>query len=390
VVYRLTTNGVLPNVLWAIANTYRKLPKEWTQGSCRQSINRTMDKAGYKNWRLTTQGDFNQEKKSTWDDANLDVAGFLPPGGGTSNTPTDIPFKSLAVDLRSMPQGHDALDLTRMVEYCAQNPHEPWFYPRDYDRVLQLVGGAATVIPNHSDGEASKRWTGVKPPPATGPLPKGPAVADKKKRESKRKRTSGADEDMVAFRRRKENVAPSTGETPVSETEQEPQEPRPRPRKTVRIEEELETEENVEEESEEDIMVSASRQLARTAYAAPPEDSVVPWETALAMSLDYDAMNMTFESQGQVGETDPYSAYAFGGPRHAPPYRPLYRIGLPDPSDMSGWAENLRWAFEQNTFYRYPDRADAWNESSEHMELIVQIRIDRYWMSEEFEAQIED
>lgn len=57
----------------------------------------------------------------------------------------NIPFKNLAVELRREPQRDDALDLTRMVRYCMQSPHEPWFYPRDCDAVLRVVDGAASV-----------------------------------------------------------------------------------------------------------------------------------------------------------------------------------------------------------------------------------------------------
>ncbi|KAI4948442.1 hypothetical protein J4E91_005865 [Alternaria rosae] len=352
-----------------------------------------MDQGGYKDWRLQTHDTFHEKKKSTWDDANVDVAGFSPPDDGKSKiTPTEIPFKNLAIDLSCMPQGHDALDLTRTVEYCVQNPHEPWFYPRDYNKVLQLVGGAATVRKEHSDGDASKRWAGVKPPLSQGAPASAPLVQNQKKKNAKRKKKSDMEEDLPEPRRQKGTVAQLKGTTPESETEYEMHELRGKPRKSVWFDEEPVVEEFVEEEEEEeeDIMVSASRDLERTSYATPPEDSVVPWETALADAQDEDAMNMAFFFERQVGETDPYSPYAFSGPRHKPPYRPLYRIDLPDPSDASGWAENLRWAFEQNTLYRYPYRPDAWNESPEHMELIVQIRIDRYWMSDEYAAMIDD
>ncbi|KAI4958186.1 hypothetical protein J4E86_003783 [Alternaria arbusti] len=394
VVYRLITNGATPTQVCAIVNTYRKLPKEWPQASCRQSIYKTMDQGGYKDWRLQTHGSFHRERKSTWDDADLNVAGFSPPSGNVEIPPTDILFKKLAIDLSCMPQGHDALDLTRMVEYCVQNPHEPWFYPRDYDKVLQLVGGAATVRKEHSDGAASQRWAGIKPSLSQDASTSAPLVPVKKKKNAKRKRKTDIEEDLPVSRRQKEAVPPPKGGTPESETEHEMQELRGRPGKSVWFDDEPAVEEFAEEEEEgmedEDIMASASRDLERTSYAAPPEDSVVPWETALANAQDEDAMDMAFFFERQAGETDAYGPYAFGGPRHKPPYRPLYRIDQPDPSDASGWAENPRWAFEQNTLYRYPHRPDAWNESPEHMELIVKIRIDRYWMSDEFAAMTDD
>jgi hypothetical protein len=389
VVYRLITNGASPHLLWLIVNTYRDMLVEWSQNSCRQSIYETMQKAGYKNWRLKSHNSFHEERKSTWDENNLDVAGFSTSGqDDAKNTSVgNIPFKRLAVGLRREPQGYDALDLTRMVRYCMESPHEPWFYPRDYDAVLRLVGGAAPLQQEHSDREAFKRWTVVNHPPLLSASTNALLVADKRYGEDKRRGLSGTIEDTLALKRQKKSdtlprATQSTHETPVSEGRQVREEPRGRPKRKVRIEEEQEFEEIAVSG---DVMNQASQYLSATAYIAPPDDAIMPW--SVATEADDGAIDLAFASRGQVGETDPYSAYAFGGPRHAPPYRQLYRIDLPDPADVSGWAENLRWAFAQNTLFRYPCRPDAWNESPEHMERIVQIRRDQNWMSEEFMAE---
>lgn len=134
-------------------------------------------------------------------------------------------------------------------------------------------------------------------------------------------------------------------------------------------------------------MIQASQYLLATAYVAPPGNAIMLWEVATESGDE--AVDLAFARGGQVGESGPHSAYAFGGPRRSPPYQQLYRIDLPDPADVSSWAENLRWAFAQNTLFRYPCRPDAWNESPEHMECIVQIRGDRGWKSDEFLAKEE-
>lgn len=135
-------------------------------------------------------------------------------------------------------------------------------------------------------------------------------------------------------------------------------------------------------------MIQASQYLLATAYVAPPGNAIMPWE--VATESDDEAIDLAFAGGGRVGESGPHSAYAFGSLRRSPPYRQLYRIDLPDPADVSAWAENLRWAFAQNTLFRYPCRPDAWNESPEHMEYIVQIRGDRGWKSDEFLAKEEE
>jgi hypothetical protein len=75
-------------------------------------------------------------------------------------------------------------------------------------------------------------------------------------------------------------------------------------------------------------MNQASQYLLATAYVAPPKDAIMPW-TAVNKSED-GAIGLAFASRGQAGEIDPYSASAFDGPCHAPPYRRLYRIDLQD------------------------------------------------------------
>lgn len=91
-----------------------------------------------------------------------------------------------------------------------------------------------------------------------------------------------------------------------------------------------------------------------------------------------------FRAEGFPGESDPYSAYAFGGPRHFPPYRYLHDIAQPDLWDVSGWAENLRWAFEQRVLFgRDHTTALGWNESPAHMACIEQERMQRVWASDE-------
>ncbi|CAN9378891.1 unnamed protein product [Alternaria alternata] len=185
--------------------------------------------------------------------------------------------------------------------------------------------------------------------------------------------------------RREPQATPSMCETVAPKTQQESKKTKGRLKRTVRIEEEQEFARIARED--ENVMIQASQYLLATAYVAPPGNAIMLWEVATESGDE--AVDLAFARGGQVGESGPHSAYAFGGPRRSPPYQQLYRIDLPDPADVSSWAENLRWAFAQNTLFRYPCRPDAWNESPEHMECIVQIRGDRGWKSDEFLAKEE-
>mgnify|MGYP004510320441 CR=1 FL=1 len=100
-------------------------------------------------------------------------------------------------------------------------------------------------------------------------------------------------------------------------------------------------------------------------------------------------LSQTFQAEGFVGESDLYSTYAFGGPRRTPPYRYLHQITQPHPWDISGWAENLRWAFEQRILFArsFPEAAD-WDESPEHMACVERERTQRVWASDELIEQL--
>lgn len=72
-----------------------------------------------------------------------------------------------------------------------------------------------------------------------------------------------------------------------------------------------------------------------------------------------------------------------------PPYRRLKQIEFPHPLDISGWAENLRWAFEQRVlFARESPEALEWTESPEHMAYIERERMQREWASDELLEQL--
>ena len=96
------------------------------------------------------------------------------------------------------------------------------------------------------------------------------------------------------------------------------------------------------------------------------------------------SVTQIFQAEDFASESDPYCAYAFGGP-----YRWLHQIAQPHPWDKSSWAENLRWAFEQRVlFLREHSAAVRWNESPEHMECIEQERTRRVWASDELLDQL--
>ena len=73
------------------------------------------------------------------------------------------------------------------------------------------------------------------------------------------------------------------------------------------------------------------------------------------------------------------SSSRFGGPRRHPPFRELYRLTEPSPLDGSDWAENIRWAKEQERVFG----SRTWTEYDYHLEQIAEQRRDTMWVSEE-------
>ncbi|CAO2653654.1 Nn.00g030650.m01.CDS01 [Neocucurbitaria sp. VM-36] len=368
VIYRLVSNGGIRQTIWAIANTNRDLPVEFRQNCCGTWMYKAMNEAGYEGWTIQKHDRFHNGRRGVWNEANLDVAGFQSPSQckDEHNQAPGILFGSLAVDVRAMPQGVDALDLTRMVQYCIQNPNESWIYPRDYAALLGLLGGPATVRKEHFDRAAFERWAGVVPPPPRPQATYPPRWLQEEPRKEKRKRLGSAEADTPASGRSSVQSTPAPGI--LLETGRRP---RGRPRKSIRTGEAA-----IPEPMHNEEVTTAYEPYIRgpAKYIAPPNDVAGPADNVV---------NLAFLEEGAPSENDPFSPYAFAGPRCSPPYRMLHRITQPDTEDNSGWAENLRWASEQRVCFGHILRTDAWNESSEHMEYIAEIRKEQLWASDE-------
>ena len=162
VIYRMISNGGTRRCIHAIVNTHRKLEAEWSANCCGEAMYKTMQKAGYTDWTIKKHDLWHASQKTSWDETSLSVGDFRT----ASVLPVEsVSFKSLAVDVRTMPEGGDALDLTRMVWYCVQNLEDRWQYPQDYEELLDLLGGPVKVREENTDGAIFRRWEDRKPPP---------------------------------------------------------------------------------------------------------------------------------------------------------------------------------------------------------------------------------
>lgn len=427
-VYRLISNGGTRQTIWTMVNVARDMPQGFDPNRCGTVMYRAMTEAGFEKWTIKTHDQWHHSRLlDGWDETVLNVRGYRTPSAIRLKPVEqgDILFRSLAAGVRRMPQGDDALDLTRMVEYSVNNPSEAWLYPRDYEVLCNHIGGALQPTKEHIDRAAFKRWEGQTAPPHRiwSKEEKEAAIKAmesklKKNQEGARRRgtpasTKRARRETPASTERARQGTPAPeenmrDETPMSEqqsredtptAEKRPrrvtpastrrsrqatptpnleQKTRGRPRKRTRLEE-IEFD-DIERGHDEEV---AHQEYVRAPaeYVAPPGDTKAPSTSAIRLA---------FAAEHDAHETDPSSAYAFGGPRHRPPYRMLHDIQQPHASDISGWAENLRWAWEQRACFWHAVETEGWNESPAHMELIAQARQEQIWASDELLEMLPD
>jgi hypothetical protein len=174
-VYRLVANGMSAKVGAVIINTFRILPDgPTTSNGIYHMCKETMRGAGYgDSWVFGSMPAIVARDVANSGVARnphlLDVHGFktefelFPERGGRGGgSLQEWKFADLAKGLKKMPEGDDALDLTRMVQYAVDHPEDNFVFPNDYDLLLQLVGGPAQPTAQHFDAAVFDRWDKVR------------------------------------------------------------------------------------------------------------------------------------------------------------------------------------------------------------------------------------
>lgn len=167
VVYRLVGNGMTAKIAAIMINHFRDLPDgPTTANSMYTMMKLTMRNGGHgQNW--TINGHTGLMQGQTWQGGRIDVGNFkvecvvFPKRNGSSQGIRSIPFKDMIVSIVNMPQGEDALDLTRCVEYAHAHPEQEWVFPRDYNELLMVVGGPRMVRESNWDWYVFDRWSRV-------------------------------------------------------------------------------------------------------------------------------------------------------------------------------------------------------------------------------------
>ncbi|KAF2870524.1 hypothetical protein BDV95DRAFT_496123, partial [Massariosphaeria phaeospora] len=160
---RLANNGASASTLATLVNRFRELPNGPINSN---SVNVMIREAVGKRAKTDDSWvDWSFGRHTTpvdWDRTSVSVADFRTPRvthpTQLSELPRAVLFKDLAQGVKKMPSGHDALDLTKCVQYHLAHPDEQWYFPNDFDRLVQHLG-TTLVKPEHYDQAVFARWT---------------------------------------------------------------------------------------------------------------------------------------------------------------------------------------------------------------------------------------
>jgi hypothetical protein len=185
VIDRFVTNGGKSYTIAAVINEFRHLPGDgdgiFRPNSAQVMMSYGMRRAGFPEWTVGTHSTFPRPNPDLLE-TNLDVQAFrtprethpksAPPGQIADqlkqNEPADpIEFKLLARHVKIHPSGSDALDLARCVQYALAHPDEKWYFPNDFEALVdEQLGGPATITHYHLDRQIfERRETFVFPSP---------------------------------------------------------------------------------------------------------------------------------------------------------------------------------------------------------------------------------
>lgn len=176
VIDRFITNGGKSISIAALVNEFRKLPGDgvFLPNSVTVMMSYGMRRAGYRNWKVATHSEYRRPDPDMVE-TDLNVEDFRAPrethpkrapSGQVSteikaNLEADpILFQSLARHVKKHPTGDDALDLARCVQYALCQPDEEWYFPTDFEALVEKLGGPATVTNAHLDQQIFARRQG--------------------------------------------------------------------------------------------------------------------------------------------------------------------------------------------------------------------------------------
>jgi hypothetical protein len=188
VVDRFIANGGKSYTIAAVINEFRRLPGDggWSANSAQIMMSYGMRRAGYPEWTVGTHNTFERPNPQMLE-TDLNVQNFRTPrethpkSAPLGQKPhkmkqnvvaEPIEFKALTLHVKADPAGSDALDLSRCVQYAVAHPDEKWYFPNDFEALVNKLGGPATITHSHLDRQIFSRRDNCVSPSPSKPTPK--------------------------------------------------------------------------------------------------------------------------------------------------------------------------------------------------------------------------
>ncbi|KAF2708621.1 hypothetical protein K504DRAFT_432991 [Pleomassaria siparia CBS 279.74] len=434
VIDRFIRNGATSTVLAAVVNEFRDLPVKMHRNSLCIMMQNAMRAADYEGWTAGSHQQHVRDTLSEWDESDISVTGFRCPwethpkqgnAAGCNLRAKPMNFRDLARHVAQHPSGPDALDLTRCVAYALSHPNQNYFFPTDFERLVNRLGGPRDPVLANADthvfqprtrkatadiGRSSPQIENAGTRKSTRLAKKlsqtlrdtssattnvDSPTKDNEDAESKiggkRKRRGEEEYEPTAF----DNASVSSDDD-IDVAEEEfalPPTPRGRGRpaaKKARLAiRDLTTAENTpiirktnshHQLAQPSVTIDPSlTELASQYNQHVPARLNPPTLSPHRLKVDHNSVLLYSE----IGALNPWasalSSTRFNGPRTSAPFRELHRLTDPALHDTSDWAENIRWAKQQFRMYG----SETWTEYDYHLEVITDHRRGTHWVSEE-------
>jgi hypothetical protein len=169
VIERIVSNGGTCLLIARIINAHRTLQAPAYTNAILKTVQGQMRSLGdqtangghdYTGWTVGRH-----QPATGHDENNLDITNLRRKDQYfrmADNYDSQISFRDLARHVKQFPSGHDALNLTRCVEYAVAHSSEEWDFPDDFERLVEHISDGSTfgvpVTPDHLDRAAWGRW----------------------------------------------------------------------------------------------------------------------------------------------------------------------------------------------------------------------------------------
>jgi hypothetical protein len=181
VIHRFIKNGGTPSIIAVMINFARILQKDVNANTILKMMQATMERYGYKGWTVKQHGLYFPTARASdliaIDGFRNEFDRFPDLKHNKQGVVTHFLFVDFKKGIYADPEGYDALNFKRCIDYASKHPEEQLTYPEHYAQILQLLGGSSAITTMHGDPAVFKRWGRVLSALNNTTLPKTITVA---------------------------------------------------------------------------------------------------------------------------------------------------------------------------------------------------------------------